>query len=364
MIATIRSLVRTVNVASATPARSRIEIVEGLRGLAALAVAWFHFTNANAAFPTVAWLRASGTHGWLGVESFFVISGFIIPYAMLKAGYRVADWPTFLAKRLLRLEPSYLVAILLTLALWWVSSWSPNFTRQPPTAAQVLLHAGYLPALFGYAWLDTAYWTLAVEFQYYLLIAVAFGWIAHPSARLRFSAFAAACLLPFVVPSDNLVFRYLGLFALGTATFWKHAGFLTGSGYLVLIGAATAATSASLGPAVAAVGAGTALLIGYGNRFRSRLLVWMGTLSYSLYLLHGPVGERVVNFGSRYARAPTAQVLVMVAAVAVSMGAAYALYRLVELPALRLAASLRYKPGNRPHGRSAMARKTGANCVS
>jgi peptidoglycan/LPS O-acetylase OafA/YrhL len=357
-------LAETVDVATPAPARSRLEIVESLRGLAALAVAWFHFTNANAVFPTVDWLRASGTYGWLGVECFFVISGFIIPYAMLQAGYRVADWPTFLAKRLLRLEPAYLAAILLTLTLWWVSSWSPHFARQPPTATQVLLHVGYLPALFDYAWLDTAYWTLAIEFQFYLLVAVSFGWIARPSPRRRFAGFAAACLLPFAVPADTLVFRYLGLFALGTVTFWKHAGFLAGNEYLIYLAAATAATSAVLGPAVATVGAGTALLVGYGNHFRSRPLAWMGTLSYSLYLLHGPVGERVVNLGSRHARAPVAQVAVMVAALAVSVGAAYALYRLVELPALRAAASLRYQPGSRGHGRSVMARKTGANCVS
>ena len=359
-----------VNVPAPKPAQPRMEIVEGLRGLAALAVAWFHFTNANPAFPTIGWLRASGTYGWLGVESFFVISGFVIPYAMLRAGYRLAAWKTFLAKRLLRLEPSYLVAILLTLALWWMSSRSSNFTRQPPTATQVLLHVGYLPALFGYAWLDTAYWTLAIEFQYYLLIAVSFGWLVHPSARLRFSGFAAACLLPFAVSSDNLVFRYLGLFALGTATFWRHSGLLTGGGYLLCLAAAAGVTSATLGPAVAAVGTGTALLIGYGgyggygNRLRWRPLTWMGALSYSLYLLHGPVGERVVNLGARYAHAPMAQVAVMVAAVLVSTGAAYAVYRLVELPALRASASLRYGRTNGAQAPSVMARKTGANCVS
>ena len=342
MIATIRSLVKIANAASSKPVHSRIEIIEGLRGLAALAVAWFHFTNANAAFPTLGWLRASGTYGWLGVESFFVISGFIIPYAMFEAGYRLADWRTFLAKRLLRLEPPYLVAILLTLALWWMSSQSPNFNRPPPTATQVLLHVGYLPALFGYAWLDSAYWTLAVEFQFYLLMAVSFGWIAHPSARIRVCCFAAACLLPLAVPSGNLVFRYLALFALGTATFWKRSGFLTGGGYLVCLAAATGVTSATLGPEVAAVGAGTALLIAYGDRFRRRPFTSLGTLSYSLYLVHGPIGERVVNLGSRHAQTPIAQVAVMFAAVAVSMVAAYALYRLVEVPALRAAAPLRY----------------------
>ena len=365
-----------MNVASPKPAQSRIEIVEGLRGLAALAVAWFHFTNANTAFPTVGWLRASGTYGWLGVESFFVISGFIIPYAMLRAGYRLAAWPVFLAKRLLRLEPSYLVSILVTLALGWMS-WtsapSPNVTRQPPTAIQVLLHVGYLPALFGYAWLDTAYWTLAIEFQYYLLMAVSFCWLAHQSARIRCSCFAAACLLPFAVSSDNLVFHYLGVFALGTATFWRHSGLLTGGRYLIFLAAATGVTSATLGPAVAVVGIGTALVIGYsgyggyGTRLRWRPLALMartGALSYSLYLIHGSVGERVVNLGARYAHAPMAQMTVMVAAVVVSTGAAYALYRLVELPAIRASASLRYGPTNRGEAPSVMVRKTGANCVS
>ena len=342
MTATIRFLAGALNAAAPRPTRSRIEIVEGLRGLAALAVAWFHFTNANPAFPTLGWLRASGTYDWLGVESFFVISGFVIPYAMLKTGYHVAAWPTFIAKRLLRLEPSYLASLVVTLALLWISSRSPQFTRPSPTAAQVLLHVGYLPALFGYAWLDSAYWTLAIELQYYLLVAIAYGWLAHPSAAVRFSCFAAACLLPFAVPSDNMVFRYLGLFALGTATFWKHAGSVAGGAYVVLLATATGVTSATLGPAVAAVGAGTALLIAYGDRLHWRPMIWMGSLSYPLYLLHGPLGERVVNLGARYAHAPIAQVGVMFAALAVSAVAAYALYRLVELPAIGLSASLRY----------------------
>jgi len=71
-------------------------------------------------------------------------------------------------------------------------------------------------------------------------------------------------------------------------------------------------------------------------------MLWIGSLSYPLYLLHGPVGERVVNLGARHAHAPFAQVVVMIAAVAVSAGAAYALYLLVERPAIAMSASLRY----------------------
>jgi peptidoglycan/LPS O-acetylase OafA/YrhL len=81
-------------------------------------------------------------------------------------------------------------------------------------------------------------------------------------------------------------------------------------------------------------------------------------------VIHGPVGERVVNFGARYAHGPTAQAAVMIAAAVVSVGAAYALYRLVERPSLRAAASLRYAPGNRVQRPSVMTRKTGANFAS
>lgn len=333
-----------MTIVSSKPLHSRIEIIEGLRGLAALAVAWFHFTNANPTFPTAGWLRASGTYGWLGVESFFVISGFIIPYAMWRAGYHLTAWPTFLAKRLLRLEPPYLVSIVLTLALWWMSSLSPGFTRPPPSVAQVLLHVGYLTPFFGYDWLNTAYWTLAIEFQYYLLMAVAFPLLAHKSARVRLACFVVACLLPFALPSERFVFHYLGLFALGAATFLRRSQLLTRRGYLALFGAAAGATYAVQGPLTFAVGAGTALLIAYGDRVRWRAMTTLGALSYSLYLLHGPVGGRVVNLGARYAQTSLAQLAVAVVALGVSIAAAYALHRLIERPALRLSASLRYKP--------------------
>jgi peptidoglycan/LPS O-acetylase OafA/YrhL len=83
--------------------KPRVEIVDPLRGLAALAVAWFHFTNGSG-FVKTEWLRASGRYGWLGVEVFFVISGFVIPYSMYCGGYRPRQhFGRFLAKRIARL---------------------------------------------------------------------------------------------------------------------------------------------------------------------------------------------------------------------------------------------------------------------
>ena len=66
--------------------RERLQAVEYTRGLAAFMVMWFHFT---VRLPDGV-LRTSGLYGYLGVEVFFVISGFIIPYAMDVQHYRVS----------------------------------------------------------------------------------------------------------------------------------------------------------------------------------------------------------------------------------------------------------------------------------
>src|SRR5438874_1620600 len=98
--------------------KNRIAILDPLRGLAALGVAWFHFTHGNPVFLPTGTLKASGQYGWTGVAAFFVISGFVLPYSMHRAGYRVrSHWRTFALKRLIRLDPPYLASILLALGL-------------------------------------------------------------------------------------------------------------------------------------------------------------------------------------------------------------------------------------------------------
>lgn len=110
---------------------SRLDNIDILRGVASLAVCWFHLTNTYG-HDSIA--RIYGQLGWLGVEVFFVLSGFIIPYAMFNVGYTFADgWKTFISKRLLRIEPPYLMSILLVFVLWHGSFMMPGF-RGYPTA--------------------------------------------------------------------------------------------------------------------------------------------------------------------------------------------------------------------------------------
>jgi peptidoglycan/LPS O-acetylase OafA/YrhL len=334
-------MVSTTDETASPTAPDRLATVDALRGLAALAVVWMHITNAHPSFPASPWLRASGAWGWLGVESFFVISGFVLPLTMHRGGYRLHDAGRFLARRLIRLHPAYLVSIAVTLALWWLSSLSPNFDRQPPGATQLLLHLAYLPRFFGYDWVNTVYWTLGIEFQFYVLMACAMPLLIHGALSVRLGAIAVAAGLSLVDSPDFLVSRYLVVFAMGTTAFLMTSGAIARAAGIAVVTALGVVAWITHGLPVALVAAATAALVAFDIGAIGRPVLSVGALSYSLYLIHGPVGGRVVNLGARYSDGPAAELLVTLLAVLLSLIAAYVLYRLVEQPSQRLAAQLK-----------------------
>ena len=323
----------------------RLETLDCLRGLAAFAVVWFHLTNGNSEFLPEGALKSSGTFGWLGVEVFFVISGFVLPYALKRAGYQPADYFRFVWKRILRLDPPYLVCIAVVIVLNFASTLAPGF-HGPPfhfDLNQVLLHLGYLNAFFNHDWLNVVFWTLAIEFQFYLLVALIFPLISHPSLAVRAGTGGLLAVAAFLLPAGSLVFHYLFLFLLGMWAFQIKAGLQTGIG-LQAIGWALLAGGAwfTLGTPSCIAGTVTGLLIVHA-RLNTRPLLFLGQISYSLYLLHGPLGGRVINLGSRFVDAPMERVALLVLAVAACIGAAFLFHRWVELPAQRWSAAVRYR---------------------
>ncbi len=330
---------------------TRIEIVEPLRGIASLAVAWYHFTDAS--FVRTGWLRASGEYGWLGVEVFFVISGFVIPYSLHCGRYRPTQhFGRFLFKRVTRLEPPYIFSILLVIVLWHLSAISPGFTGSQPnySAAQVLLHLGYLNTFFGYPWLNGVYWTLGIEFQYYLFVALLYPLLVARRSLVRGAMLLAMVGAPLLVLTPKLVFHYLGLFTLGVLAFQYHAAFLSNASFVlsVLITVAIGITISNQTEhawLTGLVGGSTSLIIAFVPMPRHstmRVFVFLGGISYSLYLLHSPVGSRVINLGARFGEGLMWELLVLVVAVGVSITASVGFHRLVERPSQRFASRVKY----------------------
>jgi peptidoglycan/LPS O-acetylase OafA/YrhL len=337
-----------------TDSRHRLAHVDYMRGLAALAVMWFHFTTANDDCPP-GLLKMSGHYGYLGVDVFFVISGFVIPYAMAARGYRLrTDALRFFLARIVRLEPPYLASVMLCVALPYVAYLTPWSRGDLPDTdlRDVVLHAAYLvPWVNGAGWLNAAYWTLAIEFQFYIImlfIAPALIGGSQSSARLLLLGTLAAALL---LGGDlRLVFAYLPLFAFGFLTFLWLERHLHGIEIALWAAVFAGACSWTVGIDDMLSGLLAAALILAPWPRGIRLLTIAGSLSYSLYLIHNPIGGRVFTIVERLPAWPIFQVAGIAMAVMVSLIAAYAFHALAEMPSLRAARRINALQAGSPKG--------------
>jgi peptidoglycan/LPS O-acetylase OafA/YrhL len=343
---------------TATHPEKRIEVVDSLRGLAALGVCWFHFTNGNPKFLPAGVLKGSGQYGWLGVEIFFVVSGFVVPYSLWRACYKptIVNYTRFLWKRISRLDPPYLVSIALVLALAYVAALVPGYRGAPATAsvADVLLHFGYLNTFFHKPWLNVVYWSLAIEFQYYILIGLLFPLLTTNRCAVRLLLLTTLTISALLVPAQGLIFRFFFLFVMGFTAFQHRIGLIGRSETLGALALALAGASITIGTMSAAVGlaaSGVILFVEYRNRALSLL----GQISYSLYLVHVPVGGRIINLGERIGGNLLIKIVIIGLAIAVSLLAAYVLYRWIETPCRSYSSALHFRETGATKG---LARRT------
>ncbi len=168
--------------ASGTRYASRVDALTGVRALAAGWVVAYHLWL-NAAKPalSIGALRIDFvpfvSMGWLGVDIFFILSGFVLTWQVLHQGRRAGlepfargafwrDARSFMGRRILRVHPAYLATLTVLLPLGWY-----GLMPRPNDVGDVLLHlvmfhnvvAEDMPSING------VYWSMPFEFQFYLL---------------------------------------------------------------------------------------------------------------------------------------------------------------------------------------------------
>jgi peptidoglycan/LPS O-acetylase OafA/YrhL len=341
--------------------RGRIFVVEALRGLAALAVAWFHLTNGY----KDGWVAATGAYGWLGVEVFFVLSGFVIPYSIAKTfpTYTWKDFPRFVLRRLLRLEPPYVISILLVLLLWQASALAPGFQGQQPKyeIGQVAAHLFYLVPWTDYSWLQPVYWTLAYEFAFYLAIGLLFPLIMNRQRLIAWLFIVTACVVAALLGYLPLICL---MFLVGIAIFRLlqavEIDFYSIAEATLVIGAVSLELI-WIGAAIyAVVGIVIALLIIFCRNVSAdrtiggALLTALGTISYSFYLIHVPVGGRVINLGGRFVAGAWSEFALSLLALVVCLACSWVFYWSIERTAINFARRqtalvFRKQPGTTPN---------------
>ena len=358
----------------------RIRSIDGLRGIAFLTVLIAHYV-ADAPHG----LRFARGDGWLGVQLFFVLSGFLIGGILLDHRDSPALFRTFYARRALRiLPPCYITVavVLLIAAAVRHASWLPPSL---PPLAYFTFTQNFLLAISNRpdgVWLLPT-WTLAVEEQFYLLLPLMI--VATPKRLLPTLIVVCALLAPmlrgailYVMPYNvfgvatllvcrwdalligvivALIYRSPAIFERLTADNFRFLMKVT------LVAAWGVSLSAVvdrfagtrlfevIGIACAAICFGTIILMLLGglhwNRaLESRWLRFLGMISYTGYLIHQPVSVTLhgLILHGKPDVATIPQILVTIAAAATSIGIAWVSWTFFESRIIAWGHQLEYKP--------------------
>jgi peptidoglycan/LPS O-acetylase OafA/YrhL len=283
-------------------------------------------------------------HGSYGVQTFFVISGFVIPWAMSQKQYRLKNFFVFLLKRLARLEPPYLCSILLALSVLSVRVYLAHdeIPHLDITTKGVLLHLGYLIPFFkDYHWLNGVYWTLAVEFQYYFFIALLFVPLMRMNTLFRV-LFYLTCLVVSLPKLPPFLPMWLPVFLMGILLFLYKCQRIRKLEYYTVTVLLICFMLWRYYFAVALFSVVPVVCVLLWPGMKIPVLHNIGKWSYSLYLVHPLLGSALINFLSHRAETMLEKILVLLAGIAVAFIASYILYFFVERPSKNISGQIKY----------------------
>lgn len=326
---------------------SRLAALDGLRGVAVIGVVAFHFFSRFPNFyPYADNFIDLARYGSIGVQLFFIVSGFVIALTL----EHTTGMVDFAIRRFSRLWPPMLVCSIITFAtLHIIDSPFTNFRR-------VGLE-GFLPSLTfidpgiwarlvkGAAWIDGAYWSLFVEVRFYFWAAVIY-WMAPRYFSLALLMLAVSATGLDQLTQGNflvnvLLFpKYISFFSVGALFYdlwrgrngkwrWPAVGILIVLSIFSMLERAPSPTYVALIllcflPFFALVLKPETLRL-----VASKPLTWIGRRSYSLYLLHQNVGVAIITLAPTGLSLPT-YFVVVIAVFSLLLLLAHCIFEMVE----------------------------------
>lgn len=305
--------------ASKEPLRPRNLQLDALRGLAALSVMLFHFTAWYGKSKIDGILRLDNFisepqlvfyFGDLGVPLFFMISGYVIT----ESCERRKTASSFAFSRFTRLYPLYWCSIILAVMCYLPCN-GRTVTYEPEWLT-IAINFSMLQTSIDVQNVNEAYWTLYIELQFYTLVAFAITTqqikrlplqvLGLTTAYAIATAFRCWDWIPGIwrIKSVFPLFVFLNYFALGI---WvRHLQHPQANKKLGFTAIGLSCVFLFIRPAYNPLAATAIFFVFWAacerklNLLENRLLISLGTISYALYLIHGPCGYTMLNYLQTY----------------------------------------------------------------
>lgn len=365
--------------------KPRFEILDGLRGVAAMIVVAFHLFETYSKGPSDQILN----HGYLAVDFFFVLSGFVIGYAYDDRWGKMNVWG-FFKRRLIRLQPMVILGTLIG-AFWFYFGGAPGFElvmQTPWWKLLLIVILGCLmfptpPSMDIRGWqeinsLNGAAWSLMWEYVANILYALfvrrfnvivlavmvtvsafltidlclnldTFG-LLEVRSYAKYTVIGGFGLTPdqIYIGICRLLYPFFGgllLYRLGKCRIKLNRGGMTwcsvavaatlvvphlgGEDHEWINGLYCAVVILLIYPAVVAAGAGSPLR----GRRTTAICKFLGMISYPLYITHYPMIYVQMNWAARHADAPlSTHIWVAVSIFIASIAVAYASVKVYDIP--------------------------------
>ena len=280
------------------------DILDGLRGVAAIMVVWFHLFEAYA----TSHLDQRINHGYLAVDFFFILSGFVIGYAYDDRWKKKMSVKDFLKRRLIRLHPMVVMGAVIGAVMFYFqgcSVWDVSAVSLSMLLTATLLNALLIPATPGseirglgemYP-LNGPSWSLFFEYIGNVLYALFIRKL--PTRALSVLVLLAGCGLAafavwgplgdicvgFAMDGDNMLGGSLRLlFAFSAGLLLSRVPRIGGSEHLWMNGLYDTLCAVVLFPLLVCLGASGKTT----DRVTTRVCKFLGDISYPLYMVHYP----------------------------------------------------------------------------
>lgn len=361
---------------------NRLKEIDGLRGVAILLVLSFHYLNNqlvdNADFTSKLLAKLTG-FGWVGVDLFFVLSGFLIGSILIYNKGAKNYFKTFYLRRIVRIIPNYFLLLFVFGFIFNLPFFKGNYFLSsrgeiPYWSYFAMVHNFYMAYFnnFGNRALSIT-WSIGIEEQFYILFPFLTFYLKDRYLPFILGAFVISSIIIrasystwmpqyVLLPSrmDGLSIGFLVAYCHQNGILERKKTIVLKASQWVIFGSILFSAFLyfrfnDLGPIKHTLfsmffsGVLVFTLLRKDSRFsnflQTKTLTWIGTISYSLYLFHYVILGLVYHINGKQGIGITNinDIALTVIALTLSLGFSFLVYRFLEKPMVNLGKKVQYQ---------------------